>query len=74
VNSLPYKALVSVAAILSAGMFALAYIFGAHAERIGAGRQIILIVEVGDSGSRSDKSNIAKLARMAVTIDGSIEN
>jgi hypothetical protein len=55
-------------------MFALAYIFGAHAERIGAARQIILIVEVGDSGSRSDKSNIAKLARMAVTIDGSIEN
>lgn len=55
-NSLLYRALVTVAAILSLGMVTAAYIFGAQAKHIGAGRQSISVKGLAEKPVKADRA------------------
>jgi hypothetical protein len=55
-NSLLYRALVVVAVILSLGMSAAAYIFGAQAKHIGAGRQTISVKGLAEKPLAADRA------------------
>jgi hypothetical protein len=55
-NSLLYRALVTVAVILAVGMCAAAYIFGAQAKHIGAGRQTISVKGLAEKPLAADRA------------------
>jgi hypothetical protein len=55
-NSLLYRALVVVAVILSLGMSLAAYIFGAQAKHIGAGRQTISVKGLAEKPIAADRA------------------
>jgi hypothetical protein len=55
-NSLLYRALVTVAVILSLGMCAGAYIFGVQAKHIGAGRQTISVKGLAEKPIAADRA------------------
>ena len=55
-NSLLHRTLVTVAVILSLGMAVAAYIFGAQAKHIGAGRQSISVKGLAEKPVRADRA------------------
>jgi hypothetical protein len=55
-NFLLYRALVTVAVILSLGMAAAAFIFGVQAKHIGAGRQSISVKVLVEKPAQADRA------------------